>query len=561
MNFYDALNIFNLNSNYTEEELNKKYYALAKQYHPDALTNKSTEEQAAAAEQFKKINEAKDILSKALKERNSFQSGPNYSNYTSSQSEASKSALNFIEKNRNASYEVRGQFAGDIYKFHIFVTKYITYVTNAESISLVDNLFLDYKKELKDFYHKFKNIYFNRHLIPENFDFEIDNSDINLSLNEFYEKLKQIKKESIKNIYVKEIDDIISPYKSNIYYEDLKDEIEKLKNETINNILDIDLNLYDYKTEEKYYLDKLKKDIAILFKRISINKPLYLNLLNLVKENSLSFLNLRKIENLITDYLFPLYYQDLLDEIKHYLELIACYDEADKIRNNLANKYYDALICSNDPYYKAQITKLYHKIKDFLNKDLKISLESLSLLNYIDFNNYEEAVRIFDKVTNNLITLKNVEIYIGNLTSTGTPAIYIKIDNEEYKLMQINNETVVYDYANIDDPKISLDTFMDNAQVFFIKFVYDNEEIVGLYRFNNIILGLRNGHLEFFSNIEIADIDIPEKSAGKYSNKDYVKSLLINNYYQYIELCKKENKILNLNNSENGFYKWTFKKH
>lgn len=123
MNFYDALNIFNLNSNYTEEELNKKYYALAKQYHPDALTNKSTEEQAAAAEQFKKINEAKDILSKALKGENNRAGGKkSYYNYTSSQSEASKSALkerkkevlSFIEKNRNASYEVRGQFAGDI---------------------------------------------------------------------------------------------------------------------------------------------------------------------------------------------------------------------------------------------------------------------------------------------------------------------------------------------------------------------------------------------------------------------------------------------------------------
>ena len=48
MNFDRALYIIGLNSDYTEEELKKKYYSLAKQYHPDALINQTIEEIKAA---------------------------------------------------------------------------------------------------------------------------------------------------------------------------------------------------------------------------------------------------------------------------------------------------------------------------------------------------------------------------------------------------------------------------------------------------------------------------------------------------------------------------------
>ncbi len=561
MNFYEALIVFGLNSDYTEEELNKKYYSLAKQYHPDTLANKPAKEQASSAEMLKKINEARDILSKSLKEGKSSQYRPNFSNYTSSQSEARKidlkkrkeKVLSFIEKNRYFRSDIRKEFMGTIYNFNSFVTKYITYVDNAESIDLVDNFFDSYKKELKVWYHTFKNIYFNRYLIPKSFDFEID---INLSLDEFYEKLENIKEESIKVLFVKEVDDIIRPFKSNKYYEDLKSLIENLRNETVKNILDIDSSLYDYKTNEKYYLDELKMNIEILFKRIAANKPLYLNLLSLVNEKHLPF-NLGKLKESLTDYLFPIYYQELKDEVKHYLELDEYYEEVLNITNGLTSRYHFALNHSDDPYFKSQITKLYHKIKNFLAKDHNINIQSLRFLNKIDFTNYEEAVRIFDKVVNNIITLKNVEIYLCNST---IPKIQIRIDNEEYGLLHINNENVVYKDTNLDGIKMPLDAFMDNASTLFLKFVYNNEEFIGLYRFNNILLCLHNGHLEFLSDIELIHIETIDKSKlGRYKSKDYVKGLIINQYYQYIELCKKEKKIFNLNDFENDNLK-NFKK-
>ncbi len=68
MNHGDALKILGLNNNYTEGELRKRYYALAKKYHPDALINKTEVEKREATEKLKKINLAYEILSNALKE-------------------------------------------------------------------------------------------------------------------------------------------------------------------------------------------------------------------------------------------------------------------------------------------------------------------------------------------------------------------------------------------------------------------------------------------------------------------------------------------------------------
>lgn len=552
MNFYEALNILGLNSNYTEEELNKKYYALVKQYHPDTLTNKSEEEQKELAEKLKKINAARAILIKNLKAELS-QSRPNYSNYQNEASDIKlkkhrKEILSFIEKNRYFRNDISREFMGTIYNFNIFVTKYIVEVTNADSKNSLDNIFEDYKKELKAWYHRFKNIYFMRYLIPEKFDFDIN---INLSMDEFYNELENRKKESsiIQDVQ-KEVDDIISSYDLSLYYEDIKDEIEKLRKETVENILNIDSNLYSYEKNKDYFLDKLKMDIEVLLKRVSTNKPLYLNLLGLVTENAVPF-NVEELQESLTDYLFPIYYQELKENIKHYLELDDYYDEVLNVKNTLTSRYHAALNSSNDASFKAKITNLYNKIKNFLYKDHNISTETLRFLNKINFNNYDEALRIFDKVVNNIITLDNVEIYLCSLLEI--PSVHIKINDENYTLVSIDGKDVICEYENVDGPQMSLDAFMDNASTFFVKFIYHDEEIIGLYRFNNIILGLCNGHLAFFNDVELTNIDIPPKSKiGKFRSKDYVKGLLINQYYQYIELCKKEKKIVALSELKNN---------
>jgi len=67
MNIDEALKILNLNRNYTEDGLKREYRKLVTKYHPDKHSDK---DKRFYEEKTKLLNEAKDILSKNLKDRN-----------------------------------------------------------------------------------------------------------------------------------------------------------------------------------------------------------------------------------------------------------------------------------------------------------------------------------------------------------------------------------------------------------------------------------------------------------------------------------------------------------
>ena len=67
MNIGEALKILNLNRNYSEEDLKREYRRLVMKYHPDKHSDK---DKRFYEEKTKLLNEAKDILSKNLKDRN-----------------------------------------------------------------------------------------------------------------------------------------------------------------------------------------------------------------------------------------------------------------------------------------------------------------------------------------------------------------------------------------------------------------------------------------------------------------------------------------------------------
>ncbi len=545
MNFYETLNIFGLNSNYTEEELNKKYYALAKKYHPDALAKKSVEEQASSTEKFKKINEAKDILSKALKgEKNRTERKKDNYNYTSYNYDPKKNyedlkkykgeILDFIGKNSFVSREVKDEYSKIIYDFITFVSEYKMFITKEYDKDLIDDLHKRYKTKLREWYQRFKEDFFTKHNILLEVPFDIN---INLSINAFYENL--IKFEHNYNNVIKEIDDIIYPFKHYAYYDEIKDEIEKLRKKTI-------IDICDNYNKKHYCYQNLQDDIKNLFEFYSSNKPLYLELEEIINKDNLPFYaQLEELKGNIYKPIFQLYYMKLKLEVNRLGGILNHYGEIREIENNLTIKYNDAIKNTKDKMARDMIGYLYNKIINFLGRKIETSFESLQLLNKINFVNYEETLNIYESVDKFLITDKKVEIYLRTNSTDTVADKHIKIDSEEYDIAFINNEKVINEiYNNVETSIISLDEFMNLASEFFVTFDWNGEHCVGLYRVSGLVLCIYRGHLEFLNGVMISNIEFPEeKDFGKLRWKKFIKSLIINESYQDIEKFKNNNKM------------------
>ena len=105
MNLNEALKIFNLNKNYTEEELKKAYRKLIIKYHPDKHSENKKE---YAEQQTKIINEAKDILEKNLKNKNSF------SNQTNNDTQTKYNPYYQNETNNQEYLEILKKFRNEL---------------------------------------------------------------------------------------------------------------------------------------------------------------------------------------------------------------------------------------------------------------------------------------------------------------------------------------------------------------------------------------------------------------------------------------------------------------
>lgn len=541
MNFDKALGLLGLNANFTETELRKNYLDLAKIYHPDALVGKPIEEVKAAEEKMKEINWAYETLKNVKKSSYSNrQSGYTYKGTTNNDrvifNYYRNSKADIIDSYKYSYIYNKYEFTPDVISdFVSFFNIYYFDIISANTKEKIDKLFSEFKQGVKEWYIKLKDIYFKKHNIPENTTFII-NED--LSFYEFYNNLEKVKEQS-QNSIIKEVNDIVDKYKLYAYYSDLEAKIEKMKQKTIkaiSDILYIDSNYYLNK--KNYYLNHFQNDIEILFKRVSKNKPLYLEMAHKVEEKDLSCKEeLEALYNSMLDSLFPLCYEKFKSELDYH----GYYGERMIIFQELIIKYNDVLKKSNDLEYQKLLIELYKKIVELFTK-IYIPIESLRLLNEINFNNYDEAVRIYYKVKRNLITLKDVGVSICKDDINGICVKHIQINDEEYNISSYNDETCINEsYVTLGN-KIILYEFMEKAEEFFATFTWNDDDIVALYRFDSIILGIYKGRLEFFKDIKVTNVEVQnEKDFGIYQDREYVKSMIINEYYKEIELHKNQN--------------------
>ncbi len=540
MNFYEALKILDIDSGYTEEELNKKYHALAKKYHPDVLINKSAEEIKAASEKMKGINLAYETLKKDRK--SSFSNSQR--SYTYKQTRDNKgydfiyyyrnSIINIIQNYNFVNIDGKKEFINDASAFKLFFKNFTLDIIYAATKEEIDRLFSEFKKRVKNWYIILKDSYFKTYSIPKNISFTINE---NLSFDEFYKSLTNFKR-SYDNV-IKEIDDIINPYKLYTDYEVAKKDIEKLREETIKNVC----NIYNKKD---YYYQCLRNNLNNLFKYYSTNIALYTELEEIISSNNLPFQ--RRIENFrenICDPLFYLYYIQLKLDVNNLLDYQSHEGEIGDIENNLTQKYNEAVKNLKNQEEKRELYFFYKSIVHYLRTQKDVSFQSLKLLNEIDFNNYEEVLKIHDMIDNNLITNKKIEIYINELEPNTIASKHIKIDGEEYDMLSNNGENVIFETYNNIDNFVSLDEFMTEAHKDFITFDWNSELCIGLYSYNGLLLCIYKGHLQFLNYPTITNIEwYPDHKFSMFQSKDYVKSLLINGCYSEIEKFKINNKKL-----------------
>ena len=228
MTLEQALKILNLNKNYTEEELKKSYRSLIVKYHPD----KHPESNKTYAEnKTKQINEAKEILEKALKNisytsnnKSNFHTNGNQKNNNQEFLNLLKKARNFVIKEYNTINSIDTNdiiFMKHKYDLANILDRFLAKLT------VINNEY-DLKKEYQSFFDRY-NIELQRYYI----DFSnstYNGEDNNMWTIHYCDTLKQVRDVmtiSIDNELQKEI----LKFSNHKYYQNIHPLFNKIKND------------------------------------------------------------------------------------------------------------------------------------------------------------------------------------------------------------------------------------------------------------------------------------------------------------------------------------------
>jgi len=230
MTLEEALYILNLNKNYTEEELKKTYRSLIRKYHPD----KHPESKKIYAEnKTKQINEAKEILEKALKNKTTPHTYNNKSNYhtQTNQPNINQEFINLLKKSRNFVIEEYNTINSIDYNDKIFMKHKSNLADILDrflaKLTVINNEY-DLKKEYQSFFDRY-NLQLQRYYI----DFSnsiFTGEDNNMWTIHYCDTLKQIRNVIIISIDSKLQEEIIK-FSNHKYYQDILPLLNKMKDD------------------------------------------------------------------------------------------------------------------------------------------------------------------------------------------------------------------------------------------------------------------------------------------------------------------------------------------
>lgn len=172
----NALKLFNLDSEYTLEQLKKSWRKKITERHPDV--NLGDDSATADAQE---INAAYDILLSELKRRSNIFSQPI--------SRINIIRDNLISKLKNNIPVIESEYKMDIQKI---VNDFILEVKNINNIEEIEKLYNIYQRKIISFAKKYKEIAFIENKIESKYNFDIIN---NMLASDIYYKVNQIIKD------------------------------------------------------------------------------------------------------------------------------------------------------------------------------------------------------------------------------------------------------------------------------------------------------------------------------------------------------------------------------
>ena len=482
MTLEKALEILNLDINFTEEELKKQYHKLALENHPDY--NKS----ADAEENMKRINEAKEVLEKYLKNKNSYNNNNNRTDYTTNKNNFKEKVIaefaKKLEKYKDSTNNLK------LVKYNEMIDKIINDFKVKISSMLIDinpNTMLKiegiYNKSIEEIMSIFGSLIMDfgeeKNIDFQNIDYHIICNLIDSceNLTQLYQKLEDF----LKNF--QSLTTELGDYEYINGYEVLKDEINNLKYDALEKLLKYgELNYPNI-------IYKLKNDIRELFNK-------YFNAITLAS----SLINdIEEFNKDINDDKLNVIYKEVVS-IKKTLESSNLDNKFLNLNINKLNMLKDKFDLIKKLYLllKLNIKSNQSEYNKYIAEIIIKALKQLPLSSTSDNRNiYKKSSNEKDNCNPILKEINDYFVYINKNNESG----YIKIVN----IVDINYDSIsiqdLLDY-NHEIITISKQEFLDNyilipellyfgSKVLYINdtnelvFINDNSSYNFIYSFTN----------------------------------------------------------------------------
>lgn len=242
MSLNEALKIFELNKNFTEEELKRRYHKLVLENHPDNFPE-GTKENLEATEKLKKINEAHDVIKNHLDNNN-----VNDINFIKLYiTKCIKDLDNYKDKTNNPKLEKYNR------EINLIILEFVDYSNDITDYLKLDIKYKECVQKILKIFEKVVDNFVEEHNFNELIFYGIHKNSKNLTT--LYKKLMEVLK------YIETLNNDLKKYESQSGYQNLKSEIEDFKVPFLYNLV-----IKNYKTYQDMFNNYEKLVIALFNK-------------------------------------------------------------------------------------------------------------------------------------------------------------------------------------------------------------------------------------------------------------------------------------------------------